>query len=108
MIVAPVVPTVPEESVAEADQGATLFEILNDPLSVVFAELAKGFLVGEFLCHGFAGSDVLEDGGAGVERSGSDGDFDYVPGGDSDVKVVSVLAFVSERYFRGCLKLRSD
>lgn len=73
--------------VGEADQGVTLLKVLDDPLGVVLAQRVD--LSGEGVGHGDTGSQVLDDGSAGLQAGGSDGALDGVAGRDGDAGEVN-------------------
>jgi hypothetical protein len=74
--------------IGERNQGASLLEILNDPLGVLKAQSAGA---SEGLGDGLASGDVLNDSLAGLGAAGGNGGLDHISGGNGQGEIVGVV-----------------
>jgi hypothetical protein len=74
--------------VSELNHGATLLEVLDNPLSVVLAQVAYGALVAERVLDGLASGVVLDGCSACGLAGGGDSHSDGVSSGEGDSREV--------------------
>jgi len=79
--------------VGEGDKGGTRLEVLNNPLSVILAEVTL-LATGESVCDGSTRSNVLDDSFTSSLGSCGDGSLDGVTSRDADTREVVGVVWV--------------